>query len=186
MSEQKSELLLAGMDDYTTKPVSEAQLAHLLNRWLDSAAPHFEPSPVPPDTGPAPGSSTQQSRNLFEILDLSESLRLANYKPRLAHDMLEMLLANLANDKTKIAEYFSARDWENLEFQVHRLHGGCCYCGVPELRNASDLVDKLLQKKFFNELAEPVDTLLKAIETLQEWEREHDIKSLFSDENGAL
>lgn len=187
MNEQKSELLLAGLDDYTTKPVSEAQLAHILNRWLESDGGRFEPTPSPPDTEVPPSSPTgAEVKSLFDIMDLSESLRLANYKPRLAKDMLEMLLGSLDDDKQKIRSYYAAEDWEQLEYRVHRLHGGCCYCGVPELRNASDLVDKLLQKRYLTELKEPIANLLGAIDTLQNWEREHDLDSLFGDDQSIV
>lgn len=182
MHEQKSQLLLAGMDDYTPKPVSESQLAHLLNRWLQSTTDPIKPSKSMPPKEEEDLPKLTQSPSLFEIMDLSEALRLTNHKPQLAKDMLSMLVKGLASDKQQIQQYAEQKDWAELETVVHRLHGGCCYCGVPELRNVSATADGLLQKQFYHELDEPIEKLLESINRLQEWADEHDLESLFGEE----
>ncbi len=182
MHEQKSQLLLAGMDDYTPKPVSESQLAHLLNRWLQSTTDPIKPSKSMPPKEEEDLPKPPQAPSLFEIMDLSEALRLTNHKPQLAKDMLSMLVKGLASDKQKIQQHAEQKNWAELEAVVHRLHGGCCYCGVPELRNVSATADGLLQKQFYHELDEPIEKLLEAINRLQEWADEHDLESLFGEE----
>lgn len=53
MTEQKSNLLIAGMDDCVGKPVSEAQLAHIINRWVQlSGCEPVVPGPGNPQTQP--------------------------------------------------------------------------------------------------------------------------------------
>lgn len=182
MNEQKSQLLLAGMDDYTTKPVSESQLAHILNRWLQSEGEPIKPSQVLPETEQEVIPAPPEAPSVFEIMDLSEALRLTNQKPKLAKDMLSMLVKSLASDKAQIESLYQEQHWAELESVVHRLHGGCCYCGVPQLRAASATVDGLLQKQFNDELETPIEKLLEAITRLQEWADEHDLESLFGEE----
>src|SRR5690606_23306555 len=60
ITEQKSELLIAGMDDCISKPVNESQLAHIINRWNSLSGkreiilqPEERPTSKPRDVVPA-------------------------------------------------------------------------------------------------------------------------------------
>ncbi|MGB3597114.1 MAG: Hpt domain-containing protein, partial [Pseudomonas neustonica] len=70
------------------------------------------------------------------VVDPAEGLRLAAGKADLASDMLEMLLAGLPGERTRIAQAMTNGDQEALLETVHKLHGATRYCGVPELRQA--------------------------------------------------
>ncbi|BFM11689.1 ATP-binding protein [Simiduia litorea] len=188
MAEQKSQLLLAGMDDYLSKPVSEAQLAHIINRWLKARnlqknwlKLERSTDALTPDIDVAPESP--------KIVDLNRSLVLANNKPNLAKDMLSMLLIGLKSDQDNIKLHHSTNDYDALEAVVHRLHGGCCYCGVEALRLAAHDLDKSLQCKDYSAIKEQVERLDCQINNLQNWASEHDLDILFEieeQEAGAL
>ncbi len=184
MSEQKSQLLLAGMDDYLSKPVSEAQLAHVINRWLKARKLHASWLPNLKQTPPAdtvPESRPLQPQDSQRVVDLTESLKLANNKPNLARDMLSMLLDGLAADKESIQSSFATKDFKALEARVHRLHGGCCYCGVGRLRQAAHLLDKQLQANKTDALQPLFENLIVEIDALLNWSEAHDIAVLFDE-----
>lgn len=168
MTEQKAELLLAGLDDYLSKPVSEAQLTHVIRRWIgvDTSRPW------------AAASEPRQTLGR-EALDLQLSLRLSNGKPDLARDMLRMLLADLPEDEERIRQYFQEGAYDLLETTVHRLHGGASYCGVPRLKRAAADLDEMLQQQSHAELRDAVLELLSAIAELRNWEAQHDLDALF-------
>ncbi|MAZ90288.1 MAG: hybrid sensor histidine kinase/response regulator [Cellvibrionaceae bacterium] len=177
MSEQKAKLIKAGMDDYTSKPVSEEQLAHLLRQWLN-----IESTP-----------SQQTHSNLLSmplgkgipqnaIMDLQDALRLSNGKRDLARDMLMKLTADLGQEAEEISQLFQQQQWSELQEKVHRLYGGCCYCGVPELRLASGELDSQLIKGDHSKLADSLNNLLKAIQRLREWVEDHDLDIIFDTE----
>ncbi|MBB3168272.1 response regulator [Simiduia aestuariiviva] len=189
MAEQKSQLLLAGMDDYLSKPVSEAQLAHVINRWLKARSiqvdwrPKLQHSTAQPIASNAASAPSPLSKR---VVDVQESLRLANNKPNLARDMLNMLLDTLAEDQQSMQSSFKAKDYKSLETTVHRLHGGCCYCGVSRLRSAAHQLDKSLQAKDTSQLSEQMEHLDIEINALLEWSESHDVDALFAEDEATM
>ncbi|WP_233998931.1 response regulator [Microbulbifer pacificus] len=170
-TEEKSRLLSAGLDDYLSKPVSEVQLTHTVKRWMDvnSADTGFTISPAV-----AP-----------RLVDISESLNLANQDPGLARDLLRMLLKGLHEDEQELARLFAQRNHKGLFEEVHRLHGGCCYCGVLRLRSATGQLQELLRP--VQEQAEvdvenyesAYELVRKEIRNLRDWASDQDLDTLF-------
>jgi two-component system sensor histidine kinase BarA len=181
MTEQKAELLIAGMDDCVSKPVSEAQLAHIINRWASLGGKR--------EVSPQNDMSTRITQpNLPTIGDVNDHitsvdillcLRLANNKPALARDMLVMLLESLPGEKNQINLAVQQQDFIQLEELVHRLYGSCCYCGVPRLKRISGLLDKLLRAKQYDQTSGAITSLNFAIDDVVQWGQERDINALF-------
>jgi two-component system sensor histidine kinase BarA len=96
-----------GICSYLTKPITEAQLLQSIDIAL------------------AQNNS----------IDWQLGVRLAAGNATLAQELLLMLTNSLESEKRQINEYFSNKDYHNLRNLVHKLHGACCYCGVPNLRN---------------------------------------------------
>ncbi|MGQ9425893.1 response regulator [Gilvimarinus sp. F26214L] len=175
MTDQKAELLLAGLDDYLSKPVSEAQLIHVIRRWINSDAVSAAVPPEPLEEEREPRTSP---------VDVQLSLRLSNYKPELARDMLRMLLNDLPEDHRRIEQLYDQGELSDLGAVVHKLHGGASYCGVPLLLNTSSALDEELKRitdarRSSPNLEQPVAELLDAIAELVQWESEHDLDALF-------
>lgn len=193
VSEQKSRLLLAGMDDCLSKPVSESELRHVIERWtnvtiaakivsnlgLPTISSTLE-SQQPTEPAVAPEPSTPPEYNA--IVDISLGLSLTNNNPSLAADMLSMLIETLPDTLQKTATYYEGKQLVELQEVVHKLHGGCCYCGVPRLKAISEQTDKNLQKERLNNLANDMKLLTIEINSLLQWAEEHDIESLFGNE----
>jgi two-component system sensor histidine kinase BarA len=181
MTEQKSELLIAGMDDCVSKPVSEAQLAHIINRWA-SLGGKKEVSPNNTDNSARitqPNLVAIEENDDITSVDILLSLKLANNKPELARDMLVMLLQSLPTEKQQINTVFIDKEYQQLEEWVHRLYGSCCYCGVPRLKRISGLLDKLLQAQQYDQAAGAIASLNNAIDDILRWAEQRNIDSLF-------
>src|SRR5690606_36761908 len=122
--EQKAELLIAGMDDCISKPVREAQLAHIISPWIgmagqkDLASVNELPARATPPELPV----IHDVNDRVTSVDITLCLKLANNKPALARDMLVMLLDSLPNEKAQINRAFSEKDFEQMEDLVHRLY----------------------------------------------------------------
>lgn len=186
MTEQKSELLIAGMDDCISKPVSETQLAHIINRWLSLNGRKFdELISETVSSLPTSLSDPNQMLNREETspVDIPLSLKLANNKPALARDMLVMLLQNLDAERSEINSVFDREDFAQLEELVHRLYGSCCYVGVPRLKRVSGLVDKILQANQYEQLPGAIKALNNEIEEVLRWGYARDIDALFDLDN---
>ena len=179
ITEQKAELLIAGMDDCISKPVNEAQLAHIINRWTSLTGkkeviiPNEDRQQHQPVRDPIP------TRDLTGSVDIQLCLKLANNKPALARDMLSMLLGGLENEKQQIAAALAENNFEELGELIHRLYGSSCYCGVPRLKHISGLLDKLFQSKQYEQTRDAIPALNHALDDLMKWGKDKDLDLLF-------
>lgn len=186
VNEQKIQLLLSGMDDYLSKPVSEADLQHIIDRWI-TLKPTTTLKKEQPQSPPAPNNKETEEKtpplhsDIKTIFNLSESLSLSKQLPDLAIDMLNFLLDSLDETSLSLTKALSESDMDTLLEITHKFHGGCCYCGVPALRYASKELEVELKKPDSNNITDLTSNLLKEIERLKGWADEHDIDTLFSE-----
>lgn len=171
IEEQKTDLLITGMDDFLEKPVNHGKLEEVIQRWT-----HKEIHSVT-ETKEV---STEIEIDDGQIFNLSQSLKLVHGKADLAKDMFTMLLNSLDNTLVGINEALQGSNREALHDTVHQLHGGCCYCGVPLLKEAASLVDDQLQKGLEDNLETNINTLIERIKELQDWAGNQDIKAMFT------
>lgn len=115
-----------------------------------------------------------------KCVDISLCLTLSHGKPALAAEILTLLLdelplsrrdINLALDESRFAD---ARDL------IHKLHGACCYCGVPTLK----AICKKMERQLNIELKSPglADRQVfdEAVDTLLTWKTQHEIQDVFT------
>ncbi|WP_084128438.1 response regulator [Cellvibrio mixtus] len=178
ITEQKAELLIAGMDDCISKPVNESQLAHIINRWA-SLSGKKEVVVQPEEKLITSTRETIPTEDLTGSVDIQLCLKLANHKPALARDMLSMLLAGLEVEKEQINQTLNAEQYEEVGELVHRLYGSSCYCGVPRLKHISGLLDKLFQSKQYEQARSAIPALNHALDDLINWGRNKNIDALF-------
>ncbi len=174
VEEEKSMLLMSGMDDFLSKPIGESEIKELLARWTNHASLQ-KPSESGADTPP---NVRQLSKS--EPVDLSSCLKLAKGKRELAKDMLDMLINSLETEIAAIETHWRQKDYAKLQEVVHRIHGGACYCGVPRLLKISATLDKNLNKKQFDNSQEHIDELLASCQELLQWRQSHDLHTLFT------
>ncbi|MEX2961426.1 response regulator [Microbulbifer sp. TYP-18] len=167
-SEEKARLLSAGLDDYMSKPVTEAQLTHTIKRWMNILVPQ---------------SSNGELLCDPHLVDIAESLSLSNNDAGLARDMLQMLIKGLVEDEQELHRLRSAGDHRGLFELIHRLHGGCCYCGVSRLREATRLLQehlRPLQEQPESAIdAGKIEIVAREIRALREWASEQNLDALF-------
>lgn len=135
LSDERDRLLAAGMDDYFSKPIQQAQLVSILERWTGTYRPNgpndFEESKLP----------EQESH---PVVDWQMSLSLAAGKVDLARDLLRMLVETLPADKKELSAHWHAHNYEALLSEVHRMHGGSRYTGTPTLRKTTGMMERAL------------------------------------------
>lgn len=176
VNEQKTQLLLAGMDDFLSKPVSEDDLKHIIGRWVESDSFSHENSEPP-----APPPTAQSNEEPLAKFDWKESLRLAKNKPELATDLLKILITSLDETAAGIRTALHEQNMRNLLEITHKFHGGCCYCGVPAVRQASKQLEEALHKQDYSCLTELTGRLLTEISDLMAWSHTIDLDALFGD-----
>ena len=176
ITEQKAELLIAGMDDCISKPVNESQLAHIINRWATLTGKKEVVIQIEEKSTNKPGIPTEDHTG---SVDINLCLKLANNKPALARDMLSMLLAGLESEKQQINDALNNGDFDEAGELIHRLYGSSCYCGVPRLKHISGLLDKLFQSTQYEQARDAIPALNHALDDLIRWGTNKDIDALF-------
>lgn len=124
---EQENILKQGLDDYLTKPVNEKLLTKKVQEWLNK-------------------DKHNVSSNLNKYIDLAQSLALANNRQDLANELLELLVTGLPKVAEDITNAYNNQNYENLYHHVHKLHGSCCYCGVPNLKQASANFEAIIKK----------------------------------------
>lgn len=171
LDQQRSQLLLSGLDDYLSKPATEAQLAQIIERWVTAPGRARSDHPQPLLRRP--------------LVDIDESLRLSNGKSALAKDMLKMLVNSLPGSLSAVTTAARSADYARLEALVHQLHGGCCYCGVPRLKRSSKVLETSLQNGDYDRVQALVEDLQAEIKSLLSWVETQNLETVFEQTGSA-
>lgn len=126
---ERERLMQQGIDDYLAKPIDESILASIIQRFAHQI--------------PAKGQ-----------IDWPLALKQAGNKPDLAKEMLSLLLQTFDEFEPRLNAALSGTlDAQQLYPSLHKLHGGCAYCGVPQLQSlVAELESALLAKQPLTEL----------------------------------
>ncbi len=145
---EKQQIIESGFNDYLTKPIDEAGLQACIYKWTHSG--------------------TREKREILTPIDWNMSLNLANGKVDLAKDMLHMLLDGFKEDIINIKDSYTKRDLKQLSEHVHRLHGACCYVGVPNLKENAKKLEEAINTGaaekihgLYSQLLDEIDNVLR-------------------------
>lgn len=130
---EKQAIKDAGINDYLTKPIDENSLRASIYKWTQSGVNSIS-------------KVNSTIKDTFKgSIDWPMCVELAGNKIDLAKDMLSMLIDSLPVDKANIKQAYNSKDMKQLREHVHRLHGACCYVGVPRLKSiARDLENAIV------------------------------------------
>ncbi|GGI94916.1 histidine kinase [Shewanella hanedai] len=124
IAEERELIQQSGMDGYLPKPIDEAALRSVIVRWKTRPKfTHFDPF----------------------TLNWELCLAQANQKQDLALDMLKMLVASIPETTELIKKALEEFDQDSMLSSVHKLHGACCYCGVPTAQKLCQEIESCLK-----------------------------------------
>lgn len=143
--EEQERLLASGMDDYLPKPIEIGTLLDLIRRWCqDNSAQNIALSSF--DWELALKRSNQNAAASIELLN----------------DFITMLPSSIAI----IKQEWEGRNYQGLQSEIHRLHGACCYTGVPKLQNLAQELESALKLGQHFLVAEHLPALILEAEIL--------------------
>jgi two-component system sensor histidine kinase BarA len=131
---ERARLLALGFNEFLSKPLDEKMLHFTLQEFcplIGQQSSQFSGSRT---------TITKQTGDNSSLIDWEIALQRAAGKPALAKEMLKMLLNTLTETQQQISAALSANNPEQLLQLIHKLHGACCYTGVPIL---TTLVERL-------------------------------------------
>ncbi len=156
---EQEKILAAGMNDYLTKPIDENSLRASIYKWTHSGV-----------------ISLDKEQNMEPIqkqdvspIDWELCLKLAARKEDLAQEMLDMLIASLPTDLNNIQTAYNATNLHDLREYVHRLHGACCYVGVPKLKAIAKELEDAIAEENSDKMAKYVSAMQREITQILEF-----------------
>ena len=122
--EEQERLLASGMDDYLPKPIEVEQLINLVKSWCIN----IEPGEIP-----------------LPSIDWQLALKRANQNQDTAEEMLQSFVDLLPETIELLTTLWELKDYNELKSEVHRLHGACCYTGLPRFQHLANETESALK-----------------------------------------
>jgi len=122
--EEQERLLASGMDDYLPKPIEVEQLINLIKSWCIN----IEPGEI-----------------VFPSIDWQLALKRANQNQNTAKEMLDSFVDLLPETIELLTTLWALKDYNELKSEVHKLHGACCYTGLPRLQHLANETESALK-----------------------------------------
>lgn len=138
---ERARLISLGFNEFLTKPLDEHMLLYTLQEFCQLQK-NVSPLSVNPD-------------NVTPLIDWDLALQRAACKPELAQEMLLLLIKSLPQSEKQIRQAITDNDQQMLLHALHKLHGACCYTGVPRLKNLLETLETQLKKGASIKLLEP-------------------------------
>jgi two-component system sensor histidine kinase BarA len=155
---ERARLLTLGFNEFLSKPLDE--------KMLHCSLQEFCPA------GKLQGLSNNWPAS--KLVDWPLAMERAGGKCNLMTEMLQMLVAGITSTRAAIQQALVTHDNEQLLQQIHKLHGACCYTGVPALKQLAELLETQLKQGKTPAQLEPelleLDDVLQALwQESQQW-----------------
>jgi two-component system sensor histidine kinase BarA len=79
-------------------------------------------------------SANSIALNALPIIDRQDGLRLAGQNQAFADEILNLFIAELKAETQAFHALLAQNNLVELQKQIHKLHGACCYTGTPRLK----------------------------------------------------
>ena len=93
-----------------------------------------------------PPSASLVTLQAVPLIDWTQALQRAAGKAELAQEMLQLLIQSLPQASRQIQQAITDNEQQLLLHALHKLHGACCYSGVPRLKNLLEGLETQLKK----------------------------------------
>lgn len=137
--EEQERLLSSGMEDYLPKPIDFSTLLNAIKRWCQGA---------------------ENKGMAVPSLDWQLALKRSNQNKLLAMEMLADFISHLPQAAEAIRREWDARNLKAMQDEVHRLHGACCYTGVPKLQSLVHELESALKRSNHYQVSESLPTFI--------------------------
>lgn len=116
-----------------------------------------------------------------KCVDINLCLTLSHGKPALAAEILTLLLDDLPLNRTEINLAIDESRFVDVLDLIHKLHGACCYCGVPALKTICKKMERQLNIELKTPDLADRQVFNEAVDALLAWRIQYKIEDLFRD-----
>ncbi|WP_199610853.1 two-component sensor histidine kinase BarA [Flocculibacter collagenilyticus] len=164
---EKEKMLEAGFNGYLTKPIDDEMLRQAIIEYghQSLASPTTKEEYI----------QTEVEFPESHSVDWELALQRAGGKPDLAFEMLKMLVDSIPESKQAIQSALDESDQVATITHVHKLHGACCYSGVPRLKQLTEAIETQMKQGASIEAVEPeifelLDEMENLYDEVNQWE----------------
>ncbi len=132
MAHDQQKFLNNGMDDFLPKPIRRNRLLSIIHQWCDGAD-------LPEDfaleeTHDDEVTDSKTAIKHLESIDWTLSLQRNNDSAEYAIEYMDDFVTYLHTNLEELAKLKSPTNNKELLTVIHKMHGACCYIGVPKLQ----------------------------------------------------
>jgi two-component system sensor histidine kinase BarA len=150
LEQEKQHFLQSGLEDFLSKPIEIDNLVNLVHEWCDT--------------------HNEQGNKLPESIDWELALNRSNHNPEVAISFMDDFIAQLEGHQAEIRQVAEQNDVQAILASVHKLHGACCYTGVPRLQTMCSAIQETLKSTSTSTYTFSIQELLVEIKLLRsEW-----------------
>ena len=132
-NEDREHFLKSGFDDFIAKPIDLSALLDLIEMWCQP--PETLPDIILPD-------GLVEGLQEIKSVDWELAIRRANYNSSAAKELLGEFMIMLPKIMRDIKRQFTQSKTRELQANIHKLHGACCYTGVPQLQKLCFTIER--------------------------------------------
>lgn len=99
-------------------------------------------------------------------IDWELCVSLAANKVDLAEELLTNFVRHLPEARNTIKQHFLHSQGSELLEAIHKLHGACCYCGVPKLKSITYRLEKVLKADDYTHIPNLIGHLEQEVEAI--------------------
>jgi len=157
----REKCLSSGMDDYTSKPVSQKELARVVGRWSASLPPPAEPAPD--QSRVVHEASVIDTRRLDELAELGDE-----EDPRWLTTILQKFEEDTSSRIVKLVVAAEGGSAADLEHVAHALKGSCSNVGAISMAAVAHQLQLLARSGSVNEAGDLIGVLEKEFARVKE------------------
>jgi CheY-like chemotaxis protein len=135
MKGDREKCIEAGMDDYISKPIREANLFSLIENLVNELQDKMQAPPLDPERNVSP--STQ------DVFDLSEALKSVDGDKALLSEIVNLFLESASDNMSKIRQGIADSDAGAVETAAHSLKGSVSNFGAKRAFDAAYRLERI-------------------------------------------
>lgn len=178
MLDMQNEGLAAGMNDYVTKPIEQAELFAALVRWIKPQSAHKKAAILPEPVAKLEKRELSSPKSIHGI-DLPAALARINHNHNILRSIFTEFRKNYAQSAAQLREFLDGGRKDDAKNLAHAIKGVAGNLSAHDLFNATLALESALKEDqqqewptLLNNFEDTLTVVLHSIEEIQKQEQE--------------
>lgn len=147
MKDEREKCLNAGMNDYISKPFKEAELYHIIFKYLGEKANSIINIETERITDDKISEKIELTKNQTGVVDLNELYSIARGRNAFIKEIVDIFLAQTPIDLFEMENYLLTRDFVSIQALAHRMRTSVGFIGMRPLLAPLTKIEELATDK---------------------------------------